>query len=190
MAATCRCALSQSASPGGGAFGLTWRPQPPPGSVECQPRLISEFSGSPAVLQPGLTRPSPALPDRTRAPRLLRQPWEPRAAASPRSCSCSCCRYADPATRFAVPFCLLPSRFPSSKKVGVQGARLPWRLRGAGLSAVVWEGGSGGRGVAASRAPSQVGGSPRCGLLGPRAAPGPRLLKGTEGAWSRMGACA
>lgn len=60
-----------------------------------------------------------------------------------------------PTTPFVDLCCLLPSRFPSSKKAGVQ--RASWRLHDAGLSAVKWEGGPGKHRVAASPAGSQVG---------------------------------
>lgn len=92
-----------------------------------------------------------------------------------------------PTTRFALPFCLLPSRFPSPKKVGVQRVRSPWRLRGAELSAVEWEGGSrrARSGSLSRRFPG--GGAPRCELPGPRVEQGPGLRR-PEGVWRKMGA--
>lgn len=48
---------------GGGACGLTWRPQPLPCSLAWEPRRTTEFSATSARLQPGLTRPCPTAPE-------------------------------------------------------------------------------------------------------------------------------
>lgn len=130
---------------GGGACGLTWRPQLLPCSLVWEPRRTTEFPGTSARLQPDLTRPCPTAPELS----VCSAPARPAMGARCRSFSalllllllqvCGGSRlgpHDQLRCVFFFFFCRLRSCFPSSKKVGIPRARSPRALRGAGLSAV------------------------------------------------------
>lgn len=134
LAATCRCGLSQSVAPGAVPSG-----SPGWGSLclaqwSGEARRISDFSGSSARLQPGLTRPCPTAPEL----RVCSAPARPAMGAPCRSLSAILLLLQVlgmsrlPAGRLPAPppasLCLsacCPPAFLLPRKLGSRGSDLP-----------------------------------------------------------------